>query len=131
MLIRNALQYGLAAATAKPVVIIAPSITGTAQVAQTLGGDNGVWTQSPTGFAYKWQNSPDNVTWTDIAGAVAATYSPVVGDAAKFVRRGVLASNSFGSAVAGYSFSAASAAVIAAGGGATFSFPLSLPFMGY
>ena len=35
---------------------------------------------SPTGgtgsYAYQWQSSPDNATWSNISGATSATYSP-------------------------------------------------------
>lgn len=102
-------------ATAKPVNTAVPSIFGIQTVAQTLGGGNGTWDQPVTSFAYKWQTSADGSTgWTDISGATSSTYVPVTGDIGKFLRHGVLASNSFGAAVAGYAFSVATGAIAAA-----------------
>ncbi|MFA6966127.1 phage tail protein [Bosea sp. (in: a-proteobacteria)] len=46
------------------------------------------------GFIYKWQKSPDAVTWTDIVGATAQTYTPQTGDGR--IRGAVIPSNSFG-----------------------------------
>ncbi len=54
---------------------VAPAITGTAQVGQTLTTTNGTWTNS-TGATYlrQWKRGSTNV------GAGATTYVPVVGD---------------------------------------------------
>jgi hypothetical protein len=56
----------------------APTIaTQTANTAVCSGG-NAVFTVATSGAAvtgYQWQNSPDGVTFTNIAGATAATYS--------------------------------------------------------
>lgn len=54
---------------------VAPAITGTAQVGQTLTTTNGTWANS-TGAVYtrQWKRGTTNV------GAGATTYAPVVGD---------------------------------------------------
>lgn len=54
---------------------VAPAITGTAQVGQTLTATNGTWGNS-SGATYtrQWKRGTTNV------GAGATTYSPVVGD---------------------------------------------------
>ena len=39
-------------------------------------------------IAYQWQTSPDGATWTDIAGATAATYDPTAITATTHYRRG-------------------------------------------
>ena len=56
---------------------VAPAVTGTAQVGQTLTVSNGTWTNTPT-FARQWY--ADGVA---IAGATGTTYVPVVGDVGK------------------------------------------------
>jgi len=43
----------------------------------------------PGGYTYQWQNSPDNVTFTNIAGAIAVGYAPPVLTATRYYRRNV------------------------------------------
>src|SRR5205823_445474 len=75
-----------------------PVVTGTAQQGQTLTVTPGAWSPAATSYAYQWQRSTDGgVTWTTIAGATGATYSPGVADLAAKLRAVVTASNSFGS----------------------------------
>ncbi|RZK24249.1 MAG: PKD domain-containing protein, partial [Hymenobacter sp.] len=38
-------------------------------------------------FAYQWQSSPDNTTWTDINGATAPTYAPAALTTTTYFRR--------------------------------------------
>ena len=40
-----------------PVNLGIPTITGRAQVGYTLSGDNGIWTNAPTGYAYQWMEN--------------------------------------------------------------------------
>lgn len=55
---------------------VAPAITGTAQVGQTLTVSNGTWTGvTPDSFTRQWRKNGVN-----IAGATGTTYQPVVGD---------------------------------------------------
>ena len=48
---------------------------------------------SPTGgtgsYAYQWQSSPDNATWSNISGATSATYSPGALTTSTYYRREV------------------------------------------
>lgn len=90
-----------------PINTSLPTITGTAQVGQVLTGGNGGWSSagSPT-FAVQWLAND-----AAISGATGATYTPVVGDVGKTIKRRVTATNARGSTVA---ISAATAAVIAA-----------------
>ncbi|WP_406871616.1 hypothetical protein WHT83_14950 [Aminobacter sp. P9b] len=90
-----------------PANTVAPSITGTAQVGQTLTAANGTWTgrEAPS-LVRAWK-----ANGVAIPGATAATYVPVVGDVGKTITVTVTATNWKGSASA---TSAATAAVIAA-----------------
>lgn len=95
----------VANAVSTPRNTVAPAITGTAQVGQTLTSTTGTWTGTGNTYARRW--TADNVT---IPGATAATYVPVVGDVGKVIRVVVTATNSGGSASA---TSSPTAAVIA------------------
>lgn len=92
---------------APPANTVAPAITGTAQVGQTLTVSNGTWTGNPTPtFARQWRANGAN-----ISGATATTYVPVVGDIGKTITCTVTATNTVDSA---QRTSAATTAVIAA-----------------
>lgn len=90
-----------------PVNTVAPSITGTAQVGQTLTGATGTWTGTPAPTLTRQWLAND----VAIVGATGATYVPVVGDVGKTIKLRVTGTNTSGSAQA---TSAATAAVIAA-----------------
>lgn len=101
---------------AVPTIITAPVATLTPSVGSAYTVTDGIWTEMPvvTSRLYQWQRSDDGVSgWADITGETAASYTPVSGDAAKFLRRGERAVNSVGTAAA-FSYSNASAAVSAA-----------------
>lgn len=86
--------------TSAPANTEAPTISGTPQVGEVLSGDFGEWTGSPE-IENAWQISANGTSgWADIAGATAATYTPVAGDATKFIRLAVTAENAAGQAVA-------------------------------
>ena len=90
-----------------PANTVAPAITGTAQVGQTLTVSNGTWTGTPAPtFARQWKKGGAN-----IASATGATYVPVVGDVGAVITCTVTATNSAGNASA---TSAGTDAVIAA-----------------
>src|SRR5262249_40622288 len=65
---------------ALPVNSILPTLDGTTQSGQALVvTSNGVWSGSPTGFAYQWRrcDGPDGNeggSCSDVPGATAATY---------------------------------------------------------
>lgn len=90
---------------AAPVNQVLPAIIGTAQVGQTLMVFPGVWLGLPS-FTYQWQKAGVN-----IAGAVANSYIPVVGDIGATLTCEVTGTNTFSSVMAE---SPATAAVIAA-----------------
>jgi hypothetical protein len=106
-LVGNASQQSAATAAviAAPTNTAVPTISGTAQVGQTLTAANGTWTGSPA-FTRQWK-----ANGTNISGATATTYIPVVGDVGKTITVTVTGTNAAGNASA---TSAATAAVIAA-----------------
>lgn len=89
-----------------PVNTVAATVTGTAQVGQTLSVALGTWTGGGITYTYQWQKSGAN-----IAGATSPTYVPVVGDIGAPIRVLVTGTNSVGNAVR---TTAATANVIAA-----------------
>lgn len=85
------------AAGAIPVNTALPVITGTAQNGATLTCSNGLWTNSPTSFAFQWIRGASTV----IAGATQNAYTQVLADVGSPIKCNVIASNSSGpSAVA-------------------------------
>lgn len=89
---------GAIAAASAPVNTVAPVVSGTETVGQTLTATNGTWTGSPTiTYTYQWQNSVDGEgSWLDIAGADEATYLLDAADEGLYVRCVVTATNSQG-----------------------------------
>lgn len=86
-------------AGAVPSNTVLPAVIGTPQVGVVLNSYKGDWTGAPTTFAYQWQEEIATV-WTNITGATAATYTPVVGSVGRPLRVIVTATNSAGSASA-------------------------------
>ena len=76
-----------------PVNIVAPAVTGTATVGQTLSTTNGTWTAAPpiSGFTYQWQRNSVN-----ISGATSSTYVLVEADIGNPIRCVVTATNPLG-----------------------------------
>jgi hypothetical protein len=61
-----------------------PKVTGTTMVHEALKVDNGTWSVPLTAATYQWRRcETDGTTCADIAGAKAATYTPVVADTGK------------------------------------------------
>jgi hypothetical protein len=75
-----------------PVNIVAPAVTGTAAVGQTLSTTDGTWTGAPAPtFSYQWQRNS-----VDIAGATSSTYVLVAADYDNPIRCVVTATNPLG-----------------------------------
>ena len=73
-----------------PVNTVAPVVSGTATVGQTLSTTNGTWLGAPAPtFTYQWQR-----TGVDIGGATSSTYVLVAADYANTIRCVVRATNS-------------------------------------
>jgi hypothetical protein len=99
-----------------PVNSVAPSISGTAAVGQTLTCDPGTWSGSPT-FAYEWRRDG-----TPITGATGATYNVAAADAGHSLVCHVTGTNSAGSTTAdstGVAIPAGTSGGGAGGGGTT------------
>jgi hypothetical protein len=90
-----------AATTVAPVNTAPPTISGTAQVGQTLTAGNGTWSNSPTSFAYQWLrcNAAGN-SCVSVANGTQKTYTLVGADAGHTMRVRVTATNADGSASA-------------------------------
>jgi hypothetical protein len=81
-----------------PVDIVAPGITGTAQQGHALTANHGVWTNSPTGYSYTWQDcNSSGASCSAISGATSSSYTLHASDVGKYVSVIVTASNAGGS----------------------------------
>lgn len=96
---------GIVNGIGSPANSVAPAITGTAQVGQTLTSTTGTWSGSPT-YTRQWK--ADGVA---ISGATAATYVVLVADVGKVITVTVTGTNDKGAVAV---TSAPTAAVIAA-----------------
>jgi hypothetical protein len=96
--------------TGAPANTSAPTISGTAQVGQTLTADPGTWSGTqPISFAYQWRRCDSGgAGCVDIGGVGGASYVVSADDVGSRIRAAVTATNSFGFAGA---TSAASAVV--------------------
>jgi len=95
----------VAGALSAPSNTVAPAVTGTATVGQTLSSTTGTWVGSPAPtFAYQWQRAGSN-----ISGATSSTYVLVSADASNTIRCVVTGTNVV-SAVSANSNSTASVA---------------------
>src|SRR5947209_5862476 len=87
-----------------------PTITGTAQQAQTLTEHNGKWSNEPTSFTYQWlQCDSSGNNCTSIASATKQTYEVAAGDVGHTIRAQETATNAGGS---GTPVSSAATAVV-------------------
>lgn len=78
--------------TMPPVLLFAPIISGDVVPGMTLSSTDGVWSYSPTGYAYQWYR--DGVA---IVGATSSTYVAVAADVGADITCRVVASNAGGS----------------------------------
>jgi len=81
----------------RPVNTVAPVVSGTATVGQTLSTTNGTWTEASaiTSFTYQWQRNNVN-----ISGATSSSYILVEADYNTNIRCVVTATNAAGTASA-------------------------------
>jgi hypothetical protein len=93
-------QTSAAQANYAPVPTAGPTISGNAQVGQTLTASNGTWTSdtSPT-YTYQWERcDAQGNACAAITGATAQTYTAQSADLGKTLRVVVTAKNASGSA---------------------------------
>ena len=94
----------IAAATpppARPTSTSLPTLSGTAQVGQTLTGTRGVWSGSPTDYNYFWTScNKDGNGCANISGATSATYKLTSAGIGNTLRFKVEAKNAGGNAFA-------------------------------
>lgn len=83
-------DYGSDNASA-PVNTVAPAVTGTTTVGQTLTTTTGTWTGAGITYAYAWKRSGSSTVL-----GTAATYVLVAADLTKTITCTVTATNSFG-----------------------------------
>lgn len=106
LFIDNSTGWRVLTSGTKPLNLTPPTVSGTYDFTST----NGIWTGNPTSFSYQWQMSTNGTSgWTNINGATSSTYLAVEADEGKYVRIGVVATNSNGPSVVIYS--AASSAI--------------------
>jgi hypothetical protein len=81
-----------------PVVTAAPAITpATLYQGAVASVTTGTWSNTPTSYAYQWQNcNAAGTTCTDIAGATSSTHTVVPADAGFYLKAIVRASNAHG-----------------------------------
>lgn len=84
-----------------PIATDIPAISGTVSGTNTLTTSDGTWPGSPNTFTYAWHRSSDGgVTWTNIAGATASTYTLTAGDAGYRIRSQVTVTTNASSSTA-------------------------------
>jgi len=82
-----------------PKNTVAPTISGTPQVGQTLTVTPGTWTGSPPTFTYRWQRcDPTGANCADIPAATGPTYVLTDSDVGATIRVVVSAQNALGTA---------------------------------
>jgi hypothetical protein len=93
------LVWAVTALAAVPVNTSSPTITGTANVGETLTAQNGTWDNNPTSFEYRWLRCNSAGDSCDgIPGATEKTYKVVGADVGHRLRIRVTAINADGSA---------------------------------
>jgi hypothetical protein len=87
---------------AKPASTIRPTISGIAQVGQTLTTTHGTWENSPTSYTYRWQRcSGSPIVCTTVTDTPShPTYTITTDDYATQLRAVAVAKNAFGSTAA-------------------------------
>lgn len=89
--------FATVAAAESPQNSQPPSISGTADVGQTLTGANGSWLYNDGSactectYSFQWQRSADGNVFADISGAAAQTYTVTAADRGYYLRVAVTA----------------------------------------
>jgi hypothetical protein len=78
-----------------------PEITGTTRTGATLTATNGLWSGSPTSYAYQWKRaSSSGGSYSDIPLATNVTYVLTDTDIDKYIKVSVVATNGVGPSTA-------------------------------
>jgi hypothetical protein len=81
-----------------PQAATMPSIFGSPQVGQELEASSGIWSGTPTSYAYKWETCEGSAgPCSEVKGATSSNYELVPGDVGHTMRVTVTASNAGGS----------------------------------
>ena len=92
---------GTAASTAKPTPKKLPTISGVAQVGETLVATRGTWSGSPTSFHFSWSRcDAAGAACLAIGGATAKIYTVTMADQGHTLRVNVTARNGSGATTA-------------------------------
>ena len=84
--------------TLPPVSTGAPAISGSPLVGQTLAGSIGSWIDSPTSYAYQWEDCDTlGLLCTAVSGATSSSYTLAGSDVGDTIRVVVTATNAGGS----------------------------------
>ena len=92
---------------------VAPAVTGTVKIYNTLTTTAGTWLNTPT-LTYQWQRSSDGIFWNNIASATDSTYVIAIGDAGYFIRSQVFGTKTISTTTYVYTSSSASTVVVPA-----------------
>ena len=103
----------IASPPAPPVDTSAPTVSGTAQQGDSVATSNGSWSNSPTSYAYQWQDCTSGSSCSNIGGATSSTYTLASTDVGKTIDVDVTATNAGGS---GSATSAQTGTVTSSGG---------------
>ena len=119
-----ALGTGYGCALGAPALSSAPTISGTAQVANTLTGTAGTWTNTPTFTSYVW--------WESNTGtSLATTATPGESIAVASISGTTMTTNNYVTIAAGASITSSApgfpASITVPGGGTGLSFTISNP----
>jgi subtilase family serine protease len=80
-----------------PTDVVEPTVSGTAEQAQTLTATSGEWSATPTSYAYQWESCESSgSTCTAISGATSSTLTVTAGAIGHTLRVVVSASNATG-----------------------------------
>ena len=118
-----------AAATFPVLAVSIPDVEQTAQVGAQMHVTNGVWSPTPSAFTYGWLRcNVAGASCVSIAGANAATYTPVAADVGSTLRGAVTASGGPAlSTEATQTVKAANAGPVVAGGTTVATVAANMP----
>lgn len=90
--------------TGPPADATPPTISGTAQLGQTLTEVNGIWTNGPTSYSYQWEDcNSTGASCQPISGATGQQYTLTSADVGHTIVVTEMASNSFGTGAPAHS----------------------------